>query len=344
MKKIALSTAAIVSGAILSCYAQGNGSTDSTDRVSLSYRAGFNINAKFTGLGGFPAQTDPGPASGAGLNRRYDDGYNLLDSAGNAGGLTWNWGYSGASGQLPGNDTLVMHSSSSAATAASKDRDGDPQHGFELAINHRLGTAENASWGVEFAFNFTDITVKDSQKLSAPVQQIQDAYSLGGIVPPLAPYSGSFGGPGGMISDSPNRTTATIPDGASITGHRDIDANLFGWRLGPYVDVPLGRSFFLTLSGGLSVAYITSDFNFNNTVSISGLGSVNHAGSTSDSDWLVGAFLGGTLSWKVTEAFSVFGGAQYQYAGDFAQSVSGATAHLDLSATIFVSAGLSYSF
>ena len=44
------------------------------------------------------------------LNRNYADGYVHVDSSGNAGGQTWNWGYQNAS-QVQGN-TLTMHSAS----------------------------------------------------------------------------------------------------------------------------------------------------------------------------------------------------------------------------------------
>jgi hypothetical protein len=54
------------------------------------------------------AQCDPGPASGGGVNRCYDDGYVYVDVTGNAGGATWNWGYQSAS-QVPGNGMIVFH-------------------------------------------------------------------------------------------------------------------------------------------------------------------------------------------------------------------------------------------
>src|SRR5262245_15042703 len=116
-----------------------SGTNQPLNRFGLSYRAGFNITAKFKNLAGFSRLNNPGPATG-GADHFYDDGYNRVDSSGNANGLTWFWGYQNAS-QVPGDGFLYMHSVSSAQASASKDKDGDPQHGLELTYNRQLGRA-----------------------------------------------------------------------------------------------------------------------------------------------------------------------------------------------------------
>lgn len=52
----------------------------------------------------------PGPATGDGINRDYDDGYVYVDSTGDGGGVTSYWGYDNSS-QVQGN-VLVFHSES----------------------------------------------------------------------------------------------------------------------------------------------------------------------------------------------------------------------------------------
>ena len=64
----------------------------------------LHVLLPFAGMG----QCDPGPPSGGGLNRCYDDGFVYVDSSGNAGGVTRYWGYQNVS-QVPGNDTIVFH-------------------------------------------------------------------------------------------------------------------------------------------------------------------------------------------------------------------------------------------
>jgi hypothetical protein len=50
---------------------------------------------------------DPGPPTGGGINRTYDDGYVMVDITENEGGQTWYWGYQQAS-QVAG-DTIQFH-------------------------------------------------------------------------------------------------------------------------------------------------------------------------------------------------------------------------------------------
>ena len=61
---------------------------------------------QFTAL----AQSDPGPPTGGGINRSYDDGFVYVDSSGGAFGYTSFWGYQDSS-QIVGS-FLLFHSES----------------------------------------------------------------------------------------------------------------------------------------------------------------------------------------------------------------------------------------
>jgi len=287
--------------------------------------------------------------SGAGrhfpsLNRTYDDGYNHIDVSGNFGRQTWNWGYDNASQTPPGLDVVVMNSSSSPATGTSSHREGDPQLGFELTYNRQLGLLGKCAWGLELAFNFTDVEIRDANAVFAPVNRIADAYALDGIVPPVPGYRGTFNGPGALISDDPARTRLVLPNGAEITGWRTLNASVYGLRVGPYLDVPLCSRATLSLSAGLAVAYVDSDFRFAEDVMISGVGTETHTGAGNRHDTLFGGYVGGQISVAVCRHATVFAGAQYQNVGTFRQTVGGKTAALDLGQSIFMTVGLGVSF
>src|SRR5688572_382436 len=115
MKKILIPSLAFTAFAAASAV-QTQPLNDAPDRFSLSYRMAFNLGVKFKNLGGFAAQTDPGPATGGLENRRYDDGYNLVDNNNNSYGdlqATRNWGYLSPDQVLNG-QFIVMHSASAA--------------------------------------------------------------------------------------------------------------------------------------------------------------------------------------------------------------------------------------
>jgi len=192
----------------------GDATPDNANWFSLGPQFGLNINARFNHLGNV-SPSSPGPATGGGVDRTYDDGYVHVDSSGNAGGETWNWGYQSAP-QVQG-DTLTMHSGSATINGTLNQND-NPAIGFDLAFGRNLGAVPGGKWGLQAAFDFSDISIHNNDTLTGTGTQISDAFSLGGAIPPMAPYAGSFAGPGALLGDTPNRTTAS--DTVLIAGRR----------------------------------------------------------------------------------------------------------------------------
>ena len=328
------------------------------NRFGLSYRMGFNISARFRNIGGYPALANPGlTPNGAAWN--YDNGYNLDDAPGTPPGVTWYWGYINGSQVHDGN--LYLSRSTSSAEVSSGDKQNDPQPGFEFTYNRELGKIGQVHWGVEGAFNFMNLTIHDNGKFFGNVTVQTDAYALNGVIPPQPPYYGTYEGPvpGGpnrpVISDTPvPQAATTVPNGASITGERKVDADVYGFRVGPYFEIPLTRKLALTLSGGLAVASLNSQFKFNETVTMPGINTtlpggpqvntVTRAGSSSRNDFLLGGYAAGSFSYAFTKSWSAFVGGQYQNVGRFSQQIAGKQADLDLSKSIFVTIGAGYSF
>src|SRR6185503_17691479 len=319
------------------------GSSTNKNRFTMRGRLGMNIHAKFSNIGSFPAATDIG-GTGSGLDHFYDDGYVRVDSGGGYLGQTWYWGYQNAS-QISGNN-LLFHSSS-AKVGASQDVTDDPQYGVEMVYNRDigpLGSGSKCRWGMEVAFGWNGIGIRDNQTLHADLTRVTDAYAFApGTTPPAAPYNGSFQGPGFTISDTPNRSIATIPDGATINGVRDLQADLFAGRIGPYFEFPLSSKVQLTLSGGLAVGALYSDFSFSERISY-GPNSITRSGSRTDGDILYGGFAGANVTYKFDDRWNASLGAQFESRGSRTHSVGGHKYELDLTKSVYVSFGLGYSF
>ena len=314
------------------------------NRVSLSYSLGLNITADFKRFGNFPAANGGPGAATSGVDHNYDDGFNRVDITGNDhGGFlgSWYWGYQNP-GQISG-DTLVMRSASLAGGSDSNNN-GGPQNGLELCYGRELGRAEKWRWGVEGAFGFTAVRIRDSRPLMANVNITRDTYALNGVIPPVAPYAGTFNGPGAIITDAPARSTETVSGGATITGWRQLEANLFAFKVGPYVELPLSARWALDFRGGLALVAVNSEFSYQETTAISGLGEVTSSARGSQSDLLVGAYAGGGISYAFNDNFGVLAGAQFQSVGEFSQTLNGRKAVLDLSKSIYVTIGLSYLY
>jgi hypothetical protein len=167
---------------------------------------------------------------------------------------------------------------------------------------------------------------------------------LGSVVVPEAPYRGTFEGPGVLIGDTPARTLSAVPGGSVIDGDWRSEAALYGFRLGPYLHVPLTRRIGVIASGGFVGALIDAEFTFWETVTMAGAGNLTSAASGSRSDWLAGGYVGVRISMALTKRVSGSLGSRYQSLGRFSETVAGRTAEINFDATVNATIGVAYSF
>lgn len=328
------------------------------NRIGLSYRMGLNISVDFKHLGGYSPQAALLTPDGLPFN--YDTGYVYPDNYPNQHpGLSWNYGY--VAGVSTANPNFSLYRSSSASDSDSRDNYGDPQHGLELTYNHQFGKWGRVLWGLETGFGFTDFTVHDDRSYSGTVVHTTNTFAAAGGAALLpAPFQGNAAGPVpgdtqgwplvGVTPVNGAPITGTFVGAASVTGTRDLDARIFSLRLGPYLDYPMGKRWTASLSAGLSLVYINSQFKFTETVSIDpGISLVNlppesRSGSGSSDDFLVGGYVGGTVAYSLTERWRLFTGAQFQATGDLAQYQGGKESVVRLGQSVSVNFGFSYSF
>jgi hypothetical protein len=331
--------------------AAGAGAQDNvTNRLSLSARFGFNISASFKGLNSLPAppnvRTTP---RGDGYN--YDDGYVLTDTSGNAGGQTWYWGYDNSSKQI-GNNAILLSQTALGGKSPDVSAQDNPSLGVELVYQRLLWTPENSNVrvGVELAGNYQNLGISDSRTITADAVRTTYPFAFTpGTTPPLAspgmPYQGSYEGPGFVINYKPgDPSAAVVPGGASINGHRQYDADIWGFRLGPYVQLPIGERFDVSLSLGLAGAVVNSDVNWHESLTINGATGATVSGAGHSDDLLWGFYVGANAAWRFSDRWSAVAGVQYQDLGDLSNSYGGREVVLNLHETIFVTVGLAWSF
>ena len=196
------------------------------------------------------------------------------------------------------------------------------------------------------------ISVNDNRVLHNTAYRTDDTYYGPGVEAwPFPPGPATFQGPGATINAAPtSRAVSILPGAATITGNRELDANVYTFRLGPYLEVPLSAKFAVTISGGLALALGQTDFSFRENVTITDPQYVNVAlskprsGSGSQTDLLVGGYVGASLSYTLTRELSLVAGAQFQAQGRAANDQGGKEAVLDLGSAVLVSLGATYSF
>jgi hypothetical protein len=77
----------------------------------------------------------------------------------------------------------------------SDDNDGSPQHGIELSYERYLGkVGQRANWGLGASLSYNNVTIEDHSPVLSSMRQLTDTYALGGVIPPEAPYRGTFSG------------------------------------------------------------------------------------------------------------------------------------------------------
>jgi hypothetical protein len=319
--------------------------TNSLNHFRFVPRAAFGINARFRNVGNL-FLSPAGRTTPNGNAYNYNDGYVRTDVSGNAGGHTWYWGYDSSS-QISGN-TILMHQTAASGNVSSSDGTdlSNPGWGGELIYDRELGSRGAVCYGLEAALDYANLSLRAGGSGTGDIIQTTDAYAFGsGTTPPAAPYQGTFNGPGFLIGSSPASSSSTVMTGAAnIMTTQRLDANIWGMRLGPYLDFPVDERVDLSLSGGVALALMGASASWTEIVNLSGSGPLSASGGGHDLAFLWGGYVGVNLSWQLSKHWDAEAGGQYQYLGIYRHTFDGSEVELNLTKSILVTLGISYSF
>lgn len=271
-------------------------------KINSGYRSGGFALPSFVGEDSLVVP--PVGEEGVYADRTYDDGYVFRDgSTESVDGSTWYWGYDSPS-QVQG-DELVYHATgfqsirgdianAPNAGPSTKDTLGGvaPHLQFDAMSPHYLGpfrigfTAGVDIVKVDQSLAFSNFSA--SQSRSDYVLNYVDRYDLDGVIPPGAPYEGSFDGPGPLIGNLPTLRTITPvlmgTDTAQFNNHvfSSIDINALSLTFGPTLGMEQGK-FNFAFSGGVIVNVYDWSARQSET-----LGGTNTGGSAQVARWAEG--------------------------------------------------------
>jgi hypothetical protein len=318
-------------------------------RIGLGYAPLLGLKAEFSGLGTFGTSFAPQP-TGGGQDYNYDDGYVHVDSSGNLGDQTWNWGYENDAQYDPsGGGSISYTLARSLGNAGVEERD-DAKSGVEAYGYFDMGAVRipgfslpNATWGFRTGLHYAHIDIKNGANLRSATSVLTDRFGLGGVIPPLAPYQGSFNGPGPLISDSPDRS---LSQGAFalVTGGRELDVHLTTLSLGSYLEIPLAPAVSLTVEGGFNAALASGSYDFVSNTTVTGVGTRRSSGSDSGTSILPGMYLGLSGIYQINESWAIQAAGRYQYLDDYDLGANGSSANLSFDSAFILSLGMMHSF
>ena len=153
-------------------------------------------------------------------SRFYADGFVRPGQDTNQDGQTGFFGFDSVAQQ--GGGFLEFHGEGPAFATLRKDlhidpdpgwRDDKPAHGGVITLNYEHPIKGNWSIGGEFSLSVSGMRNEQHHSTFHLAQQyerfestVTDRYATGGTMLPAAPYAGSFGSPGPLISATPDRT------------------------------------------------------------------------------------------------------------------------------------------
>jgi len=318
-------------------------------RFGLGYAPLLGLKTEFSGLGTFHSAFAP-QALGGGVNYNYDNGFVHVDSSNNAGGATTNWGYQNNSQYHVAGTGSIDYTLTNSLANGRADEDSGAQQGFEGYAYLDMGAVgipalkdRGATWGFRAGLHYARVNVDNGGLVAADITTLTDSFALGGTIPPSAPFSGSFAGPGPLLNDAPTRSVATGGQ-ALVVGARALDVDLTTFSLGTYLELPLARNFSVMLEAGLSAALASGTYDFHSATSITGLGTQQSSGHDSSTSVLPGVYVGLDAIYQLNQAWAIQAAARYQYMHDYTLDANGSSAALSFNSAFVLSLGVVHSF
>jgi hypothetical protein len=330
------------------------------ERGQWSFGAGYapiiGLRTEFSGFGNFQ-NPFPVPAPAGGTNYFYTDGSVQVDSSGNAGGLTTFWAYNNAAQYDPaafaGAGAINYHTLSGGVSGAGSVVDSSvaAAAGFEVHAYLDLGSVSflptmaagrSATWGLRTGLQYARVNNSNNAGQVGTVGTITDSFNLNGVIPPAAPYAGTFLGPGPLLGDTPTRTTGTAV--AAISGYRQLDVQLFVSTYGSYLALPVTKDLDVMLEGGAVLALASGSYKYESTVTVPGAGTQVSGGQKSSTKLLPGVYTSVGLAWHVTDQFMLQGAVRYQFMRQYSLMANGSNANLSFDSALVLSLSATYKF
>lgn len=277
----------------------------------------------------------------------YDNGYVLADVSGLP--YTQNWGYTTAS-QVQGDNLVFNRLDGLQRVGQLSGSDNGPQFGGRLTLGFDFVEFDfrkrDAKFGFEVGYGYSRFSATATGTTAGMATYTTDTFALNGVVPPTAPYNGSFNGPGPLIPLSPtSHQTASAATTDNFSGQ--VVANMHSIRFGPWVTLPLTKRISLGASFGYAALFTNPKFTVNETITSS---NPNVAvpppvsGVYGTSHFSPGVYFETRFEYRILGRLNAYVGADIQYNTGLSIFAPGREARFDFSSQYSGVAGLQWTY
>jgi hypothetical protein len=360
----------LLSAILLACGAQAQERSKSRHQFGVQIPVWFNAKASFSAR----RATNPGPNDGnPATDRFYDDGFNRVDSTGNAVSpappanysfpRTSFFGYlsdaqaTSIPGVTPATDpdpaltggTLALHSVAINGGEYTRPFSQQPLPGIEFF--YRYDWLEKKKWSVdlEAGISYQHADWEQAGAVGAMANVLTDIFGLGGVVLPagMAPFSGLFANtiPGApVIGSTPTRSETTVA--AIVTGRRNLRVDTVHLRLGPALEWRFAERWRAHALAGVALGLSRSSFDFTDSTTVADptVPTLNQAGSGSGSHLWVGAYTAVRLERQLSEKWEAHAEVRRIWQESYRQDAGIRSANIDAAKGLGVVVGLSRHF
>ncbi len=278
---------------------------------------------------------------------QYDNGYVHPDVSGST-SSTWNWGYTSASQVQNGSVNLTRLDGT--PRAGTFDYPSKTLYGGEAVVGIEMARFDfrkrEAKFGFEAGYSYSQIKTQSQSISTGTVTYVSDAYSLGGLTAPAAPYSGSYSTPGQLIALSPV-SAAPVTSAASASLSSQVRGEFHNIRVGPWIDLPWSSRFSTAFSAGYVTIYGRGVLDLTESVSIAS-GAIPPitlpSGRYTRTQFIPGAYVQIRLEYRLTHLIGLYVGGEFQYNTGMTVNAPTRAARFDLGSTYGGVAGVSFNF
>jgi len=336
------------------------------ERVTSRHHFGFGMPTWIKARASFTATrgTNPGPApttpvatlADGRVNRTYDDGYNLVNSAGNPvlGGepRTSFYGFQDGVQLQPtagsGTVSVSMHSVTLNGGDYTRKLDNQPFPGLEAFYRYdwKAGKDWVLSWELAAAYHFFHW-----QRNGAPgssVNLLTDTFALGGVdfAGEPIPFNGTFAPVVGRpnIGSTPTRTEGTAA--ASVAGRRQLDLHAVQLRVGPSLTWEPSPTWHFGFQAGIALGTGVSQLRYAEQITVAALATpvISQSGRSSDAHCWAGLFNAVRITRRLGEQWDCHMEVRHLLTDAIRHNGANRSGDINLSDGVGLGAGMSYRF